>query len=109
MDVSYAIYIYTLFQTIVELEVKNDSLKHQLQDMSTLQAKYLALENQYQALSVIVQSSDSAKETAGENISKTKSDKDMMEQEQKNKEDEIKKWEEKFKKKHKRDPTEDDK
>jgi hypothetical protein len=58
------------------------------------EAKYLALENQYQALSIIVQSSDSAKETAGENISKTKSDKDMMEQEQKNKEDEIKKWEE---------------
>ena len=96
-------------KTIAELEIKNDSLKHQLQDMSSLQAKYLALENQYQALSIIVQSSDSAKETAGENISKTKCDKDMMEQEQKNKEDEIKKWEEKFKKKHKRDPTEDDK
>ncbi|XP_052100281.1 putative protein tag-278 isoform X1 [Mytilus californianus] len=92
-----------------ELEVKNDSLKHQLQDMATLQAKYHALESQYEALSVIVKGSDSAKEAAEENISKTKSDKDMMEQEQKNKEEEIKKWEEKFKKKHKRDPTDEDK
>ncbi|XP_071166574.1 uncharacterized protein [Mytilus edulis] len=92
-----------------ELEVKNDSLKHQLQDMATLQAKYHALESQYEALSVIVKGSDSAKEAAEENISKTKSDKDMIEQEQKNKEEEIKKWEEKFKKKHKREPTDEDK
>lgn len=77
--------------------------------MATLEAKYKALESQYEALAVIVQNSDSAKTTAEENVSKTKADKDMMEQEQKDKEKEIKQWEEKFKKKHKREPTEDDK
>lgn len=96
-------------KTSAELEVKNDSLKHQLQDLATLQAKYHALESQYEALSVIVQSSDASKEAAKENITKTKSEKDMMVQEQKNKETEIKKWEETFKKKHKREPKDEDK
>ncbi|XP_033749240.1 myosin-9-like [Pecten maximus] len=92
-----------------EWKAKYTGMKEQLEDSATLHAKYKALEDQYNAMAVIVAASESSKKLAEENAKKTKEEKNMMVVEQDKTDMEIEKWEEEFVQKNGRPATDDDK
>ncbi|XP_052283631.1 restin homolog isoform X2 [Dreissena polymorpha] len=91
-----------------EWKVKYEVLKGRLEEAAGIQAKYLTLENQYQALALLVKDSDTkaANQVA---LQKTSEERQLMAKEKSSIDKDIAKWEKDFEKSNGRKPSEDDK
>ncbi|WAR00396.1 KN14I-like protein [Mya arenaria] len=91
-----------------EWQVKHDIIAGRLAEVGDIQAKYLLLESQYQALAAIVKDTDTSSATKAQ-LEKNGEEKKMMEGEKASLDKEITQWEKQFEKANKRKPTDDDK
>ncbi|XP_076443264.1 uncharacterized protein LOC143281879 [Babylonia areolata] len=92
-----------------EWQEKYRLLLLQAGDSEKLREQYAKLESQYKALALVVAASPESSQAAEDKRSQVEKDCADMEEEKQRLQKEIAKWEEEFKKKNKREPTDDDK